>query len=189
MRYIFDNFYHIGLRCFPVPVTDNPKYWPIRLISSLNCAFVNNNSKCTPLPGCTVYHWERHISKVYNSVLSSILVGSAYQCCGSGFFLTFVCGNTLVYKNMHLQTTTIQFSSVQFSTVIIFRETRYAIQIKYITYNHNSRILRRAFDPSFDVFLMVQQQLHSPCYMYLRDIPDSIPSVVVLISVADPDVL
>ena len=37
----------------------------------------------------------------------------------------------------------------QFSSVSIFRETKYANTNTYITCNHNSRILRRAFDPGF----------------------------------------
>ena len=38
----------------------------------------------------------------------------------------------------------------QFSSVIIFREIKYMTKNKLIiTYNHNLRILRRAFDPGF----------------------------------------
>ena len=41
-----------------------------------------------------------------------------------------------------------QDQNVQFSSVIIFRATKYMTKNKIIiTYNHNSRILRRAFDP------------------------------------------
>ena len=40
----------------------------------------------------------------------------------------------------------LKIKNFQFSSVIIFRETKYEIKIKYNTYNHNSRIFRRAFD-------------------------------------------
>ena len=50
----------------------------------------------------------------------------------------------------------------QFSSVIIFRETKYmTINRLIITYNHNSRILRRAFDPGFLVF-MVERIMYLP---------------------------
>ena len=45
---------------------------------------------------------------------------------------------------------------VQFSSVIIFRETQHliTIYIKTISYYHNSRILRRAFDPGLVGFFL-----------------------------------